>query len=236
MLAMTNETSAAEPALARQALATLRPQAFGRGDPYRVNDPIVEPLWAGIRALASVDDGEAALVDADGDAIEEMEAIVAGIAAAALAEGLVVDGFLTKQALQAHGAIYAWPDEMPSMGRLVSVRRPGAVDPVALKERDFETSTFAPDDEISFVAIDLLWLDGSSLLDVPLLERRRLLESVLSESEIVRLGAFVRPPIETWVASWRMQGFSGVTFKAANSRYLPGKPNPEWAVSGMPRR
>jgi hypothetical protein len=33
-----------------------------------------------------------------------------------------------------------------------------------------------------------------------------------------------------------MQGFSGVTFKAANSRYLPGKPNPEWAVSGMPRR
>ena len=35
-----------------------------------------------------------------------------------------------------------------------------------------------PDDEVGFVAIDLLWLDDTSLLDVPLLERRRLLEAV----------------------------------------------------------
>ena len=233
---MTNETTAAEAALAREVLPTLRPQGFGKGDPYRVSDPIVEPLWAGVRALAAVDDREAALVDADGDSIEGMDTIVEGIASAAQTDGLVVDGFLTKQALQAGGGIYAWPDEMPSMGRLIGVRRGGAVDPVKLKEQTFQDATFAPDDELSFVAIDLLWLDGSSLLDVPLLERRRLLESVLSESEVVRHGAYVRPPIETWVASWRMQGFSGVTFKAANSRYLPGKPNPEWAISGMPRR
>ncbi len=74
------------------------------------------------------------------------------------------------------------------------------------------------------------------MLDIPLLERRRLLESVLVESDLVRIGAFVRPPIETWVGSWRTQGFEGLTYKAANSRYLPGRPNDDWIVSGMPRR
>ena len=83
---------------------------------------------------------------------------------------------------------------------------------------------------------DLLWVDDTSLLDIPLLERRRLLESVLVESDFVRLGAYIRPPIHTWVGSWRAQGFEGLTFKAANSRYRPGESNPEWVVSGMPRR
>jgi ATP dependent DNA ligase domain len=233
---MTDEPTTAESALARQVLATLRPQEFGRGEPHRVVDPLVEPLWAGIRVLAAVDDGDATLVDADGEAIEGMEAIVEGIAAAGRANGLVVDGFLTKQTIHQVGAMAPWPDEMPSISRLIGVRLGRGKDPLTLKEQDNVSMSFSEDDELSFVAVDLLWLDGSSLLDVPLLERRRLLESVLAESDVVRLGAFVRPPIDTWVASWRMQGFGGITFKAANSRYLPGQPNPEWAVSGMPRR
>jgi hypothetical protein len=63
-----------------------------------------------------------------------------------------------------------------------------------------------------------------------------LLEAVVIESNGVRLGAFVRPPIERWVASWRAQGFGGLTYKAANSRYLPGASNPDWVIAGMPRR
>ena len=122
------------------------------------------------------------------------------------------------------------------MGRLVGLRRNRAVDTVKLKEDALAAHTFAADDEVTFVAIDLLWLDDTSLLDVPLLERRRLLDAVLVESDVVRLGAFVRPPIETWVGSWRSQGFAGLTYKAANSRYLPGQPNPDWVVTGMPRR
>ena len=31
-------------------------------------------------------------------------------------------------------------------------------------------------------------------------------------------------------------GFAGLTYKAANSRYLPGEPNPDWVITGMPRR
>jgi hypothetical protein len=231
---MSAETPA-EPGLARQVLADLRPQAFGRGSPWRIPDPIVEPLWVGVRALAAVDDGEALLVDADGDPIEDLPAIVGSLATAAPGDRLVIDGFLTTQATRS-GTGFIWPDEMPSVSRLVLGHRRSDTDATAQKEAAFAARTFTPDDDVAFVVIDLLWLDGSSLLDVPLLERRRILEGVLFESDVVRLGAFVRPPIDRWAASWRVQGFTGITFKAANSRYLPGVENPDWAVGGMPRR
>ena len=87
------------------------------------------------------------------------------------------------------------------------------------------------------MAIDLLWLDGESLLDVPLLERKRLLESVLDESELVRRGAFVRPPIETWIGSWRALGFVRHLLQG-RQRPLPAGRHGRGldASSAMPRR
>ena len=230
---MTQETT---PSGAREALAALRPQAFGKGSPARISDPIVEPLWAGIRALAAVDAAGAALVDEVGGDITEMAAVLEALVAGARSDGLVLDGFLTKQTTDGGSGVYTASDEMPSMGSLVGLRRNRATDALKLKESSFDARDFAPDDVISFVVIDLLWLDDTSLIDIPLLERRRLLESVIEESDVLRLGAFVRPPIEIWASSWRAQGFSGLTYKAANSRYLPGRPNPDWVISGMPRR
>jgi len=200
-----------------------------------VRDPLVEPLWTGVRVLAAVDGNGAVIVDIEGDRVEAMPGIIAALAAAVHASGVVLDGFLTKQTAHATASI-AWPDEMPSMGRLVGLRRNRAVDTLTLKEEALAAHTFDSEEEVSFVATDLLWLDDTSLLDVPLLERRRLLESVVEESDVVRVGAFIRPPIESWVTSWRSMGFAGLTYKAANSRYLPGEPNPDWVITGMPRR
>jgi len=39
-----------------------------------------------------------------------------------------------------------------------------------------------PDRPVAFVAVDLLAVDGSRLLDVPLLERKRLLESSIKRA------------------------------------------------------
>ena len=92
------------------------------------------------------------------------------------------------------------------------------------------------DDPVALVLVDLLWLEGMPLLDIPLLERRRLLESVIAETDLVRHGIFVRPPIDTWVGSWRSMGFPGISFKAANSRYAPGATANDWVSIAMPRR
>jgi ATP-dependent DNA ligase len=137
--------------------------------------------------------------------------------------------------------VYARMDDLPSASQLASrpllgIRRTRADTVTKAMEAARAARTFGPDDTVTFVAIDLLWLDGESLLDIPLLERRRLLESVLAESDLVRRGVFVRPPIEAWVGSWRALGFDGLSYRAANSRYQPGRASEEWASAPMPRR
>jgi ATP-dependent DNA ligase len=91
-------------------------------------------------------------------------------------------------------------------------------------------------EDLAFVAVDLLWLDDESLCDVPLLERKRILESVVQESHLVRVGIHVRPPIDTWLGSWRAFGFRRLAFKSANSRYLPGQKNQDWSQAEIPQR
>ena len=86
----------------------------------------------------------------------------------------------------------------------------------------------AGEDQQAFVAVDLLELDGESLLDVPLLERRRLLESVITEADDVRLSPVVKHPITGWLESWHGIGFTHVVAKYQNSRYAPGEQNEDW--------
>ena len=236
---MADETAdAAEPGTgaAHRALGELRLQDYGDGSPARIPDPIVEPLWVGVRALAAVSGQDVAMRDVDGEPVGGFDEIAKALAIAVQSDEIVVEGFITKQATHAAGRVVAWSEEMPSLGSFVGLRRNRALDATKLKEEALAATMFEPEDPLAFVATDLLWLDDTSLLDVPLLERRRLLESVVQESDGVRIGTFVRPPIDHWVGSWRAQGFGGLTYKAANSRYLPGRKNPDWAIGGMPRR
>ncbi len=234
--------------VARSVLASLRPQGFGDGRPDRVADPIVEPQWAGIRALAAIDVGSpdqlkaggVTLTDEDGDEVEGYPEILDALARAALAEGVVLDGFLSKQAVQDSTGVFLEVDAGANVQNAVGhfflgSRRNRAADAAEERAALRRAATFGPEDTVTYVAFDLLWLDGESLLDVPLLERRRLLETVLAESDLVRRGTFVRPPIGGWIRSWRAQGFVGLTFRAANSRYKPGATNAEWATAPMPR-
>lgn len=87
----------------------------------------------------------------------------------------------------------------------------------------------------AFVALDLLSIDRQPLFDVPLLERKRLLDSLVRETELVRLSPWVRPPMRSWLTAWRAAGFRGLVAKGANSRYVPGEESVEWAiVKNMP--
>ena len=82
----------------------------------------------------------------------------------------------------------------------------------------------------TFVAIDLVELDGQSLARVPYQERRRLLASVLQESRGVRITPAVRVPAQPWLEAWRRQGFTRYVAKHANSRYRPGEQVQDWLV------
>jgi len=220
-----------------------RPQGFGKARAAAIDDPLVEPLWAGVRVLAHVDAGRTTLLDLDGDPVDDFPEINSALAGAIRAERVVVDAHLTHQPVQGIAEVAARDSrgaEAPTatavvgqwwFGGLLRRRRKVPLDPESVG-RD----PLPADADIAIVVVDLLAIDDQPLLDVPLLERKRILESVLVESEYVRRGIYIRPPIDTWIGSWRTFGFNRMAFKAANSRYLPGQPNPDWAIADLPSR
>ena len=115
---------------------------------------------------------------------------------------------------------------------MLGSRRNRAAETAEQAERAFEDRSFGPTDVVALVATDLIWIDDEPLFDVPLLERKRLLEAALDESDVIRRGMYVRPPIDTWVGSWRALGFSAITFKAV---MLPPWPLSR-TIAAIPRR
>ena len=229
-----------QPDGAHEVLDRLRPQQYAVVPYHRVQNPIVEPMWAGIRALAAVQDGVALLRGEDGEPVDERPEVRAALATAVRTPSAVLDGWLTKEAIHS-GVELLSTVEMPTVSMLIQktffgIRRDRQAEADAERRRLRDAQTFGDEEIVAFVATDLLWLDGDSLLDVPLLERKRLLGGVLEESELVRLGAFVRPPVDTWVTSWRRLGFVELSYRAANSRYHPGAQHEDWTTARMPRR
>lgn len=224
------------------AATTWRPQIQGNKRANRIEDPIVEPFWTGPRILAFADGGAVRMIDADGDPIDDVPELAAALAEAAAGATLLIEAFLTHEPLQGLGDIagrdiVAAPKVADTMTQMVIGSRGDRQSRLAELKAEARLRTMdGVGDEVALVAVDLLWLDDESLCDVPLLERKRILESVVSESNLVRVGTHVKPPIDTWLSSWRAFGFRRVSFKSANSRYLPGQKNQEWALAEIPAR
>lgn len=221
-------------------LEELRPQPYGLVRSDRIDNPIVEPQWAGLRVLAAVEDGSVALRDEAGQPVTERPEVDRALGSAVRAGSAIFDGFLTKQPTA--DIVYATPSgDVPSPGALmakpfIGMRRDRGREAEAERATLAEAATFRDEDQVAFVATDLLRIDGDSLLDVPLLERKRLLDSVIDPIDLVRVGAYVRPPFERWIGTWRRLGFLGLSFRAANSRYHPGEKHDDWTLVPMPRR
>ena len=227
-----------------------RPQAFGPRKAKDLRDPIVEPAWDGIRVLAHVSPAGVALVDADGaDLAPDHPEIAAELLAALGADAAVIDGYLTDQALRSGVGVNLDIDGSPGISEHVTQFFLGSKAADAMSGRSqvpgratartvgqVEAVAAAAPVPIAFVAIDLLALDDQPLLDLPLLERKRLLESVVPEGKRVRRTLFVREPAGSFIITWRSVGFGGLVHKEANSRYHPGVPNPDWTLMEMPRR
>jgi hypothetical protein len=223
---------------ALEVVQSWRPQTFGSKSSSGVRDPIVEPLWSGLRFLGAVADDKAVLQDPDGDTLDGFPELAEALAAATRAADLIVDGYVTAEVVHDGVGMMTGEDRLESPGKLVTQTLFGQRRKSDDRRLDEGRAARMPheDDPVALVLVDLLWLDGIALLDIPLLERRRLLEAVVIETDLVRRGTFVRPPIDTWVGSWRSMGFPGLSFKAANSRYAPGSAAIDWASIAMPRR
>ena len=221
---------------------SLQLQWFGKARAERIAEPVVEPLWSGLRVIAAAHRGQAVLLDdgADVTAHPELTEALATVVDST-ATGVILDAYVTNQIATDEPGVYTGTTEIkvgsPIVGGLLGRgRRPRREELADDLGAELRSKTIDDDDPVNLVAVDLLWLDGEWLLETPLLERKRLLEAILPDDPLVRASVFIRPPIDRWVGSWRAQGFRGLAFKGANSRYRPGEVARDWATRPMPRR
>jgi hypothetical protein len=163
-------------------------------------DYILEPCWKGTRALAVVGP-QPEFVGDGGEPVEAPRELLQAIAAVTDASSAVLDGVI----------VDALPEE-PDL------------------EVDAEGDAFQRPSvsRNTYVAFDLLEVDGASLLDAPLLERKRHLAGVLRPGPSVRISPFVRRGMRAWRETLAGQGFKQVIAKRVNSKYRPGATNDDW--------
>ena len=79
--------------------------------------------------------------------------------------------------------------------------------------------------QLNFLAFDLLWLDGSWLVDDPQTDRRRLLERLhqLSDGTLGVLASFPAADLDDLLAGCEDLDLEGVVLKRSGSRYRPGR-------------
>ena len=228
----------------RVVAAEWRPQYPGRRHAKDIVDPIIEPDWAGLRVVAAVERGHAEIYRY-GDRIDVPASLEEALGYAFEAVDGVVEGHLTKQAFDTGVGVAPAMDAVArpvfSLPRFLrrDTRDPYVIGRRHQAEEESRALQFlealADGEDHAFVATDVIWLDGQSLLGVPLQERKRQLDTVLAQSRLIRVTPFARPGGSRFAATWGTLGFEHIFWRAANSRYTAGEENPDWVVLPAPK-
>jgi len=113
-------------------------------------------------------------------------------------------------------------------GEVVAIDEDGRPDFGLLQERISESRAGRPASGLVYQVFDLLYLDGKSLLRVPLEDRKRLLRSILRETSRVRFASHVVGEGEAFMEAAREKGLEGIVAKLRRSPYEPRRRTPAW--------
>jgi bifunctional non-homologous end joining protein LigD len=84
------------------------------------------------------------------------------------------------------------------------------------------------DGELMYYVFDILWLNGKNLMELPLSERKEILNNVIRENNIIKISqAYDESGIEFFEASKKI-GLEGIIAKKAQSIYHAGDRSKEW--------
>jgi bifunctional non-homologous end joining protein LigD len=198
--------TAGPPAFIPPMLATLVAAPFD--DP----DWLFEVKWDGFRVEAALGGGEVRLwTRGEKDAAGYFGDVLAPPSWIKAADA-IVDGEVI--ALDRHGE----PDFALLQSRIRGRGRPA--DPAG--------GAAASGSSFVYEVFDLLHLDGRSLLDEPLLERRRLLASVLRADPRVRMSEHIVGDGIAFFEAARRRRLEGIMAKDARSPYTPGARSKAW--------
>ena len=113
-------------------------------------------------------------------------------------------------------------------GEVIALDEHGEPDFALLQARIKGRGTAAEPNPFLYEVFDLLHLDGRSLIDEPLEERRRLLASILRADPRVRLSEHIEAGGIAFFEAARARGLEGIMAKDRRSPYVPGKRTDRW--------
>jgi DNA ligase D-like protein (predicted ligase)/DNA ligase D-like protein (predicted 3'-phosphoesterase) len=173
--------------------------------PFNSEDWIFEVKWDGIRAISYVNGGLSLRSRNDRELrynFPELEELKS------LTENSVIDGEIV-------------------------VMKGGKADFQALSERS-KTSSFEnvkymrQTSPVTYIVFDILEKDGNSLVQLSLIERKRLLKEYVREGSYVVLSAYVETEGEAYYKAALAKGMEGVMAKKKDSTYEPGARSMNW--------
>jgi bifunctional non-homologous end joining protein LigD len=171
------------------------------GTPFDDDDWLFEIKWDGFRVEAVVDDGKTRILTRNlNDAATYFPRLLGSPSRWIEAQQAIVDGEVV--ALDDDGR----PDFSLLQTKLGDKEATGLV----------------------YQVFDLLYLDGRSLLDVPLEDRKRLLRSVLKDHPRVRFASHVVGEGKAFFDAAGTIGVEGMVAKLRRSRYEPGRRSGAW--------
>ena len=174
--------------------------------PFDSPDHLFELKWDGIRALAFVDGGKLRLQGRDLKDLTPLFPELTGLPEMVETHDTVLDGELVCFDNEGKPSLELMHRRLKRQAEGRVVRNP----------------------KVHFVAFDLLFLGGSSVMDEPLSLRKTLLQEVVRPSENVQACEFIDTEGRAFFQATCDLGLEGIMAKDKSGVYLAGKRSPGW--------
>lgn len=181
--------------------------AGGNGVPPNPDDFQLEPKLDGVRVVAVVGPEGVVLTNRRGGEITPTYPELAGMAGALAPHRVVLDGEVV--AFSAKGL-----SSFQRLQRRMHVRQP--------------TALLLAETPVSFVAFDVLWLDGELVADLPQTERRRILDGLALKGPNWQTAPVLDATPEQLMAACREIGLEGFMAKRLDAPYQSGRRSMAW--------
>lgn len=168
-------------------------------EPFDDPDLAYEVKWDGYRALAYVNNGNVEIASRNNKPFAEKYYPITA-------------------------AMKEWPVNMVLDGELLVINKKGKADFGALQNWRSEA-----DGDLAYYAFDILWYEGTNVMELPLFERQAILKEVLpTDNDRIRLSqVFTANGAEFFAAAEKMS-LEGIMAKRLSSKYVPDSRSKDW--------
>jgi bifunctional non-homologous end joining protein LigD len=183
-------------------------KSFLAEKPPKGDDWLFEVKWDGVRAICFIDDKSVRMTSRTGHSCERQYPELSVIGHQIAARQAVLDGeiaVLDKNGVSSFGLIQP----------RIAVADPNTIAHLARRT------------PVTLFVFDLLYLDGYDLRNVPLIERKRMLASILRPSTVMRLSEHFVNQGEEMLQAARATGLEGIIAKRIRSIY-ESKRSQDW--------